>query len=168
MSLYDPRYSPQSVYSPYSAYSYGDAYSPQVTTAWSYPATHSIVSSTGGWSHGRGVQHTGHISERIYFDLNGKLIRAPKIRSYRRAQKHVLSLYPEMLQGVASSRVQFYVLRPGYSRGEYINFRSYISREAWAAEVDRLAEHETIGIDIRPSLSIAESISSFFNRGRVF
>jgi hypothetical protein len=89
-------------------------------------------------------------------------------RGLQDAQKHVLNLYPEALQGIASSRIQFYVMRPGYHRNRYISFKSYISKSAWAVEVDSLAEHDTVGIDIRESISVAESISSFFNRSRVF
>jgi hypothetical protein len=72
-----------------------------------------------------------------------------------------------MLQGVASSRIQFFVTRPGYSRGQYVGFKSYISKHTWMSEVDSLAEHETVGIEVRPSVSFTESVSSFFNRTRV-
>jgi hypothetical protein len=82
----------------------------------------------------------------------------------QRAQKHVLNLYPDLLQGVASSRIQFYVTRPGYSHGRYVGFRAYISKHMWATEIDGLAEHETVGVEVRPSISFTESISSFFNR----
>jgi hypothetical protein len=85
----------------------------------------------------------------------------------QRAQKHVLNLYPDLLAGVASSRIQFYVTRPGYSGGQYIGFKSFISKHAWMAEVDNLAEHDTVGIEVRPSVSFTESVSSFFNRSRV-
>lgn len=80
----------------------------------------------------------------------------------------MLSLYPEALQGIASSRIQFYVMRPGYYRGQYIGFKSYISKHAWGAEIDNLAEHDTVGIDVRESVSVTESVSSFFNRTRFF
>ena len=71
-----------------------------------------------------------------------------------------------MLQGIASSRIQFFVIRPGYSRGRYVGLRSYISKKAWSTEVDTLQEHETIGIEVRPSVSFTESVVSFFNRSR--
>jgi hypothetical protein len=136
----------------------------------------------------------GTVSRRIYFSLDGKLISSYKIRNYRvrrfftfsaswvdtrsfdidflpteiqRAQKHVLNLFPDLLLGVASSRIQFYVTRPGYSHGRYVGFRAYISKHMWASEIDGLAEHETVGIEVRPSISVTESISSFFNRSRV-
>jgi len=104
----------------------------------------------------------------MYFNHNGKLVRSYKIRNYRRAQRHVLNLYPDVLQGIASSRIQFYVMRPGYYRGQYISFKSYISKHAWGVEIDSLAEHDTVGIDIRDSVSVTESVSSFFNRTRFF
>lgn len=72
-----------------------------------------------------------------------------------------------MLQGIASSRIQFYVTRPGYSGGQYIGFKSYISKHAWLAEIETLAEHDTVGIEIRDSVSVTESVSSFFNRTRL-
>jgi len=107
------------------------------------------------------------VSERMYFSLNGKLVRSQKMRSFRQAQKHVLDLFPEVLQGIASSRIQFYVTRPGYdARGMYVGFKSYISKQAWLVEMDSLAEHETVGIEVRPSVSVSESVSSFFNRSR--
>ena len=59
-------------------------------------------------------------------------------------------------------------MRPGYHRNRYISFKSYISKNAWSIEVDTLAEHDTVGIDIRESVSVAESVSSFFNRSRFF
>jgi hypothetical protein len=85
----------------------------------------------------------------------------------QRAQKHVLDLFPDLLNGIASSRIQFYVLRPGYSQGQYVGLKSYISRDAWAAEIDSLAEHQTVGIEVRPSISFTESVASFFNRSRL-
>lgn len=136
-------------------------------------------------------------TERTYFSLNGKLVRSYKVRSYRvrllgglghhsirhstnsikssdrflgflqRAQKHVLDLFPDMLQGIASSRIQFFVIRPGYSRGRYVGLRSYISKSAWPTEIAALQEHETIGIEVRPSVSVIESVVSYFNRSRV-
>lgn len=36
----------------------------------------------------------------------------------------------------------------------------------WATEIDSLAEHETVGIEVRPSISLTETVSSFFNRSR--
>ena len=84
----------------------------------------------------------------------------------QRAQKHVLDLFPDMLSGVASSRIQFFVMRPGYSRGRYVGLKSYISKSAWPSEINTLQEHETIGIEVRPSVSFAESVASFFNRSR--
>ena len=60
----------------------------------------------------------------------------------QRAQKHVLNVFPDLLQGVASSRIQFFVTRPAYSRGRYVGFRAYISKHMWTSEVDGLAEHE--------------------------
>jgi hypothetical protein len=112
-------------------------------------------------------QTAGSPTERTYFSLNGKLVRSYKVRNYRRAQKHVLDLFPDMLQGIASSRIQFFVIRPGYSRGRYVGLRSYISKKAWQTEIDTLQEHETIGIEVRPSVSVTESVVSFFNRSRV-
>jgi hypothetical protein len=85
----------------------------------------------------------------------------------QRAQKHVLDLFPELLSGIAASRIQFYVLRPGYSHGRYVGVKSYISKNAWPTEIDNLQEHEMIGIEVRPSISFAESVASFFNRSRV-
>jgi hypothetical protein len=84
----------------------------------------------------------------------------------QRAQKHVLDLFPDWMQGIASSRIQFYVNRPGISGGRYVGFKSYISKDAWQAEIDSLAEHETVVIEVRPSISLSESVSSFFNRTR--
>ena len=71
-----------------------------------------------------------------------------------------------MMQGIASSRIQFYVNRPGLSGGRYVGFKSYISKHAWQSEIDSLAEHETVVIEVRPSISFSESVSSFFNRTR--
>jgi len=85
----------------------------------------------------------------------------------QRAQKHVLDLFPELLNGIASSRIQFYVLRPGYSHGQYVGLKSYISKNAWPTEIDSLRDHEAVGIEVRPSISFAESVASFFNRSRV-
>ncbi len=143
-------------------------------------------------SYSSGAYQTGANSERTYFSFNGKLIRSYKIRSYRvtsfwghrstnlvghhlivfffffqRAQKHALELYPDTLMGIASSRIQFYVIRPGYSRGRYVGLKSYISKNAWPTEIETLAEHETIGIEVRPSISFTESLVSFFSRSRV-
>jgi hypothetical protein len=112
--------------------------------------------------------YTGPNSEkRTYFSLNGKLVRSHKVRSYRRAQKHVLDLFPDMLSGIASSRIQFFVMRTGYTRRGYVGLKSYISKNAWPTEIETLQEHETIGIEVRPSVSFTESIVSFFNRSRV-
>ncbi|KAI0301132.1 hypothetical protein B0F90DRAFT_348098 [Multifurca ochricompacta] len=156
MSVYDPysgRHRTPSTWS-YSSYSYPPSSSP-------------LSTYTDDWYSTRDLP-TGLVSERLYFNLNGKLVRSYKIRNHRRAQRHVLNLYPDMLQGVASSRIQFYVMRPGYYRGQYISFKSYISKHAWPAEIDSLAEHETVGIEVRPSVSVTESVSSFFNRTRFF
>jgi hypothetical protein len=100
--------------------------------------------------------------------LQSILIRRPFFPNrIQQAQKHVLDLFPEVLQGIASSRIQFYVTRPGYdARGMYVGFKSYISKQAWLVEMDSLAEHETVGIEVRPSVSVSESVSSFFNRSR--
>jgi len=132
------------------------AYTPSATTYSSY--------SSGAYPAGSG---TSSRSERTYFSYNGKLIRSYKIRSYKRAQKHALDLYPDMLQGIASSRIQFYVTRAGYSRGRYVGLKSYISKSAWPTEIDGLAEHETIGIEVRPSITFTESLVSFFSRSPV-
>ena len=59
-------------------------------------------------------------------------------------------------------------MRPGFYRGQYISFKSYISKHAWGVEIDGLAEHDTVGIDVRESVSVTESVSSFFNRTRFF
>ncbi len=66
----------------------------------------------------------------MYFSLNGKLVRSYKIRSYLvsppglslppryqlidypESQKHVPDLFSDMLQGVASPRIQFYIIPP--------------------------------------------------------
>ncbi|KAI9443444.1 hypothetical protein H4582DRAFT_2126531 [Lactarius indigo] len=126
MSVYDPysgRYRTPSTWS----YSYAPSSSPLSTYAESYYSTRELP--------------TGQVSERMYFNLNGKLVRSYKIRSYR---------------GIASSRIQFYVMRPGYYRGQYISFKSYIAKHAWAVEIDSLAEHDTVGIDVRDSVSVTE------------
>ncbi|KAI0278194.1 hypothetical protein BGY98DRAFT_1096877 [Russula aff. rugulosa BPL654] len=157
MSVYDPYYGRYSMYrapSTRSYYSYA-ASSP-------YSAYSTYTDPTTDW-YNRNLTG-GTVSQRIYFSLNGKLIRSYKIRNYRRAQKHVLKLFPDLLQGVASSRIQFYVTRPGYSHGQYVGFKAYISKHMWPTEVDSLAEHETVGIEVRPSISLSETISSFFNR----
>jgi hypothetical protein len=57
-------------------------------------------------------------------------------------------------------------MRPGYAGGRYTGLKSYISKKAWPVEIDNMAEHETVGIEVRPSISFAESVASFFNRGR--
>jgi len=173
---------PMSVYNPYSYrtfprqypaygiptapsyYSYGasSAYGP---TAYAPSAAYTTYSSYPN-SSTRGYSGAGTGYENMYYSLNGKLIRSYKIRSYRRAQKHALDLFPEVLQGIASSRIQFYVMRPGYDRGRYTGLKSYISKKAWAAEIDNLADHETVGIEVRPSISFLESVVSCFNNGR--
>jgi len=154
-----------SVYDPYSG-RYSLYRAPSTRSYYSYAASSPYSVYTDDW-YPRSLQTgTGVVSERIYFSLNGKLIRSYKIRSFRRAQKHVLNLYPDILLGVASSRIQFYVTRPGYSRGQYVGFKSYISKHTWSTEVDSLAEHETVGVEVRPSVSFTESVSSFFNRTR--
>ncbi|KAI9452446.1 hypothetical protein F5148DRAFT_1289604 [Russula earlei] len=155
MSVYDPYPARYSLYRAPSARSY-----------YSYaPSSPFSVYATDDW-YSRSMQTGGVVSERVYYSLNGKLIRSYKIRNYRRAQKHVLDLFPDILLGVASSRIQFFVTRPGYSGGQYVGFRSYISKHAWLAEIDSLAEHDTLGIEVRPSVSFTESVSSFFNRSR--
>jgi len=111
-------------------------------------------------------QTPGATTERTYFSYNGKLVRSYKVRSYTRAQKHVLELFPDTLNGIASSRIQFFVMRAGYSHGRYVGLKSYISKTAWPSEINTLQEHETIGIEVRPSVSFAESVASFFNRSR--
>jgi len=145
-------YGPSTAYGPSAGYAPSAAY-----TTYSYPD-----------SAGRGYSGSGSGTgyENMYYSLNGKLIRSYKIRSYRRAQKHTLDLFPEVLQGIASSRIQFYVMRPGYDRGRYVGLKSYISKKAWAAEIDNLADHETVGIEVRPSISFLESVVSCFNNGR--
>src|SRR5258707_1847943 len=73
-----------SVYSPYSRYSlYG---APSAHSYYPYAASspYGGYSSYGGY--GGGGSGTGVVSERIYFSLNGKLIRSYKIRSYRGRQ----------------------------------------------------------------------------------
>jgi len=177
-----------SVYDPFSG-RYSMYRSPSVRSYYSHAPSSPYSAYSDDW-YSRALS-PGVVSDRVYFSLNGKLIRAYKIRSYRvrrsclragpililtrrplrpnriqRAQKHVLDLYPDMLQGIASSRIQFYVTRPAYSNGQYVGFKSYISKHAWLAEVDGLAEHETVGIEVRPSVSFSESVSSFFNRTR--
>ncbi|KAF8272816.1 hypothetical protein EI94DRAFT_1717495 [Lactarius quietus] len=152
-----------SVYDPYS-------FRYRTPSTWSYayaPSGIPLTSYGDSYYSTRDLQ-SGQISERMYFNLNGKLVRSYKIRNYRRAQRHVLNLFPEVLQGIASSRIQFYVMRPGYSRGQYVSFKSYISKNAWGVEIDSLAEHDTVGIDVRDSVSLTESVSSFFNRSRFF
>ncbi|KAH9969887.1 hypothetical protein BC827DRAFT_1151797 [Russula dissimulans] len=151
MSAYDPYLARHSLYRAPSARSY-----------FSYPgyatsSPYSVYTTTDDYY--RSTQ-TGVVSERMYFGLNGKLIRSYKIRSFRRAQKHVLNLFPDLLQGVASSRIQFYVTRPGYSGGHYVGFKSYISKHAWLAEIDSLAEHDTVGIEVRPSVSFTETVEN--------
>jgi len=165
MSVYDPYYgrysgAGYSMYRAPSTRSYYSSYAPSNPYSAYTDATSNYYSGLGSMTGG------GTVSERIYFSLNGKLIRSYKIRNHRRAQRHVLNLYPDMLQGVASSRIQFYVTRPGYSHGRYVGFRAYISKHMWATEVDSLAEHETVGIEVRQSISFTESVSSFFNRSR--
>jgi hypothetical protein len=157
---------------------------PYYTSTPSNATYNSYTTSAGGY--------TGPNSEkRTYFSLNGKLVRSHKVRSYRvrpfgyrstttfdnhlikkkfslqRAQKHVLDLFPDMLSGVASSRIQFFVMRAGYTRRGYVGLKSYISKNAWPTEIETLQEHETIGIEVRPSVSFTESVVSFFNRSRV-
>ena len=88
----------------------------------------------------------------------------PCIRGPQKAQKHVLNLFPEGLNGIASSRIQFYVMRPGYDSRGYVGVKSYISKKAWPTEIENLADHETVGIDVRPSISFGESIASCCNR----
>ncbi|KAH9999638.1 hypothetical protein BJV74DRAFT_163396 [Russula compacta] len=148
MSVYDPHAGRHSLYRSPSTPSY-------YTYASSSP--YSVYTSTDD-GYPRSAQ-PGVVSEKMYFSLNGKLIRSYKFRSYRKAQKHVLDLYPDMLQGIASSRIQFYVTRPGYSGGQYVGFKSYISKHAWLAEIDSLAEHDTVGIEIRDSVSVTETVT---------
>ncbi|KAH9953884.1 hypothetical protein BC827DRAFT_1245775 [Russula dissimulans] len=135
-----------SAYSYYpQSYSYASPYAPS--------STHTVYS---------GNQYTSQTSEGMYFSLEGKLVRSYKDRSYRKTQKLVLDLYPDLLQGIASSRIEFYVNRIGVSRGRHVYVKSYISKHAWATEIDALAPHETVVIDVRPSLSLTESLTSFF------
>ncbi|KAH9980035.1 hypothetical protein BGW80DRAFT_474885 [Lactifluus volemus] len=138
-------------------------------SAWSYPSYIPTSSPFTSYAYSDDMYHprdlsSGYASERIYYSYNGKLIKSYKIRNYRSAQRHVLNLFPDMLDGVASSRIQFYVTRPGVSARGYVGFKSYIAKRAWLTEMDSLAEHETLGVTIRPSISLTESISSFFNR----
>jgi hypothetical protein len=162
---------PRSTYNTYpsSPRRFQGSYAVAPSTVMSQPYYTSYAPSGttySGYSSGA-YQAAGPTTERTYFSLNGKLVRSYKVRSYRRAQKHVLDLFPDMLQGIASSRIQFFVIRPGYSRGRYVGLRSYISKNAWPTEINTLQEHETIGIEVRPSVSFAESVASFFNRSRV-
>ncbi|KAI0277275.1 hypothetical protein BGY98DRAFT_980562 [Russula aff. rugulosa BPL654] len=152
---------PMSTYNTYPSYpgQYQGSYaSPSTVMSQPYYASYapSGATSYSGYSTGA-YQTTASPTERTSY----------KVRSYRRAQKHVLDLFPDMLQGIASSRIQFFVIRPGYSRGRYVGLRSYISKSAWPSEIDTLQEHETIGIEVRPSVSFTESVVSFFNRSRV-
>jgi len=152
-------------YAPSYATSYAPSYAPSYAT--SYTPSYAASAYTDGSYYGQQLA-TGQVSERMYFNLNGKLVRSYKNRNFRNAQKQVLDLFPEALQGIASSRIQFYVMRPGYHRNRYVNFKSYISKQAWALEMDSLAEHDSVGIDVRESISVTESVSSFFNRSRFF
>jgi len=168
MSTYSSAYSyPRGYYGSYGAPS--NAMSQPYYTSYTPSAAYSNYSyaPSAAYSNYSSGYNTGVPSDRTYFSLNGKLVRSYKVRSYRRAQKHVLDLFPDLLQGVASSRIQFYVIRNGYRRGRYQGLKSYISKSAWPSEMDNLAEHETVGIEIRPSVSFAESVASFFNRSRV-
>lgn len=135
-------------------------------SSYSYPQSYSYAPSAmySDYTYGNYAnnQFTSQRSENMYFSLNGKLVRTYKDRDYRKAQKLVLDLYPDQMQGIASSRIEFYVIRPGLSRGRYVGVKSYISKHAWATEIDGLAEHETVVIDVRPSLSFSESLASFF------
>jgi hypothetical protein len=68
MSVYDP-YSRYRTPSTWSYSSYAPSGIPVSTYANSYYSTQDIP--------------TGQVSDRMYFNLNGKLVRAYKIRSYR-------------------------------------------------------------------------------------
>ena len=70
-----------SVYSPYSRYSLYGAPSAHSYYPYAGSSPYGGYSSYGGY--GGGGSGTGVVSERIYFSLNGKLIRSYKIRSYR-------------------------------------------------------------------------------------
>ncbi|KAN0123649.1 hypothetical protein V8E52_002981 [Russula decolorans] len=138
-----------SVYDPYSGYGRYSMYrAPSTRSYYSYAPSspYSVYTDATSDYYSRSMTG-GTVSRRIYFSLDGKLISSYKIRNYRRAQKHVLNLFPDLLLGVASSRIQFYVTRPGYSHGRYVGFRAYISKHMWASEIDGLAEHETVGIE---------------------
>jgi len=173
MSVYDPyayRYPSYGAYPrQYPMYgvqgipmarSYYSSYAPSTAYTTPYATYADDRYTTGGL-------HSGGVHENMYFSLNGKLIRSYKVRNYKRAQKHVLDLFPDLLSGIAASRIQFYVLRPGYSHGRYVGLKSYISKNAWPMDIDNLRENETVGIEVRPSISFAESVASFFNRSRV-
>jgi len=174
--IYDPYSSP--VYDPYQSYPrrsrrrYSSYRTPSAVsssyysyTPSYYPQSYSYAPSTtyGAYSNAYSNNpYTSQRSENMYFSLNGKLVRTYKDRNYKKAQKLVLDLYPDLLQGIAASRIEFYVIRNGLSsRGRYVGVKSYISKHAWATEIDALAEHETVAIDIRPSLSFTESLTSF-------
>ncbi|KAH9998840.1 hypothetical protein BJV74DRAFT_188872 [Russula compacta] len=165
MSVYDPYSTYQR--QPYPMYGVPTAQSYYYAPSASYAPSAAYTSYTTGDRYSSRGLSGGMGQDRVYFSLNGKLIRSHKVRSFRRAQRHVLDLYPDMLHGIASSRIQFFVMRPGYSRGRYVGLKSYISRGAWLAEIDSLSENDTIGIDVRPSVSFIESIRSFFNRSAV-
>jgi len=143
-----------SSYYPYNSSAY--SYYPQ---SYSYASSYDPSSMHTAYS---GNQYSSQTAEGMYFSLNGKLVRSYKDRNYRKAQKLVLDLYPDLLQGIASSRIEFYVNRIGLSRGRHVYVKSYISKHAWATEIDALAPHETVVIDVRPSLSLTESLTSFF------
>jgi len=140
-------------------------------TYYSHAPSTAYTTSYAPYADGRyttGGRHSGGLNENMYFSYGGKLIRSYKVQSYKRAQKHVLDLFPDLLSGVAASRIQFYVLRPGYSHhGRYDYLRSYISKNAWRMEIENLQDNETVGIEVRPSISFPESVASFFNRSRV-
>lgn len=164
---YSPSYA--SSYAPSYASSYAPSYAPSYVPSYassyapSYASTAYTPYTDGRYS--TRSHHMGKGHEKMYFNYDGKLIRSAKIWDYKKAQKQVLDLYPDLVSGIAASRIQFYVMRPGYSsRGHYTPLKSYISEDAWPLEMDTLAEHETVGIEIRDSTSLTESVASFFNR----
>ncbi|KAI9509825.1 hypothetical protein F5148DRAFT_694873 [Russula earlei] len=176
-----PLYDPNDPYSTYrrsrrrrrhrygtpSVISYAPSYQYQYQHQYPYQYAASYAPSMAYSTYSNGQYGVGGtVSERIYFSLDGKLVRSHKNRDYKSAQKLVLDLYPDLLQGIAASRIQFYATRPGYSsHGGLIGVKSYLSENAWAAELDTLAEHEIIGIEIRESLTLSENIASFFGGG---
>ncbi|KAI9509824.1 hypothetical protein F5148DRAFT_1184692 [Russula earlei] len=143
-----------------SAYSYSPSAFSYAPSAYSYaPSAYSYAPSTAYGTYSNNQYGAGGgARERIYFSFDGKLIRSHKDRNYKRAQKLVLDLYPDMLQGIAASRIQFYV-------NQLVGVKSFLSENTWAAELDTMPENEIIGIEIRESLTLMENITSFFGGG---